>query len=275
MELESILIVYQNPVAGRQDAYDDWYTNIHIRDAMRLDGAIATQRFIVSDEQPVLDGKRVAPKHWAHTIYEWESAAKSVAGHASNACTPKMEISRDGSFEGLRDFFFRPVFMSHGWTQATGFRRGRSILTALIQPAGSAADFAEWFRARHAPHTLGLGGIDSAALFSLHEQQSLPYPCEYVFAAVYGLSDVPKALQSWAARHDSRSDADLRAHTAKFEIGCWQPRIQRLLATDVLRPPAEAAAQEQRARQAYKSSFMGAEELNRALGGTVTAGVRL
>lgn len=101
--LESILVVFQNPVVGRLNAYDDWYTNIHIRDAMRLDGAIATQRFVVSDDQLTRDGVRFVPDHWAHTIYEWESAAKSVEGHRARAGTPEMEISKDGSFENLRD----------------------------------------------------------------------------------------------------------------------------------------------------------------------------
>ena len=111
--LESILIVYQNSAEGRLKEYDDWYTHIHIRDAMRLEGAIATQRFAVSDDQPVIGGKRVIPGYFAHTIYEWESAAKSVAGHSTRAGTLLMEITRDGSFVGLRDYFYRPVFLSY------------------------------------------------------------------------------------------------------------------------------------------------------------------
>ena len=92
---ESILVVFQNPVTGRREPYvTHWYTNIHIRDAMRLEGAIATQRFVVADDQPVLGGERVVPGYWAHTVYEWESAAKSVQGHAARAGTPLMEITR-------------------------------------------------------------------------------------------------------------------------------------------------------------------------------------
>ena len=108
---------------------------------MRLDGAIATQRFVVSEDQLTNDGVRVVPGHWAHTIYEWESAAKSVEGHRTRAGTPSTEISKDGSFENLRDYFYRPTFLSHGWSREDGFRRGNDILTALIEPGNSSQDF--------------------------------------------------------------------------------------------------------------------------------------
>lgn len=192
--LESIFVVYQNPAAGRLAEYDDWYTNIHIRDAMRLDGAIATQRFCVGDQQLSLDGQPGVPEHWAHTIYEWQSAAKSVAGHHDRAGSALMEISRDCAFEALRDYFYQPQYLSHGWRPEAGFRRGADILTALIAPSVDSRAFAQWFEAEHVPDTLAMPGFGSAALFSLHQEQSLPHPAEYPMVAVYGLTDVSAAL---------------------------------------------------------------------------------
>ena len=263
---ESILVVFQNPVPGRREPYDDWYTNIHIRDAMRLDGAIATQRFIVADDQPVLGGGRVVPGYWAHTVYEWESAAKSVQGHAARAGTPLMEITRDGSFSGLRDYFYRPVLLSHGWTREKGFRRGHDILTAMIvPPAGREAEFIEWFTERHAPDTLMLESFGSIGLFSLHEQQSLPVPCRFPLVAIYGLNDRARALKAWADRHDAGSDAALPAQAKDVEIGCWQARTGRLLAEDVANPSAAAAAEERRARAAYSANYLTQSEIARVL----------
>jgi len=260
--LESILIVFQNPAEGKQDMYDDWYTNVHIRDAMRLDGAIATQRFIRAPEQLVLNGKPVAPAYWAHTIYEWESAAKSVEGHTNRAGTPLMEITRDCEFKNLRDYFFRPVFLSHGWSRESGFRRGSNILTALIVPpkAGDAA-FIDWFQNQHAPDTLALGGFGSIGLFSLHEEQSLPHPFHFPLVAIYALTDRAAALRNWAARHDAGSSHDLFAQANEVEIGCWQPRIARLLASDVLTPPPAALAEETRARELYAGNYFTQAEL--------------
>jgi hypothetical protein len=241
--LESILIVFQNPREGRRASYDDWYTHVHIRDAMRLDGAIATQRFVTAGEQPAIGGEAVDPGYFAHTIYEWESAAKSVAGHHERAGTPLMEISGDCAFEGLRDHFFRPVFLSHGWTRAAGFRRGDSVMTALIlPPEGEEEAFARWFEARHVPAALA--------------------PLRFPLAAVYGVTDRAAAVRAWGAAAGTGTDADLGAHAREVEIGCWQPRIARLRAEQVADPDPASAAQEARARAAHADRFLSQRQLH-------------
>jgi hypothetical protein len=256
--LESILIVFQNPREGRRESYDDWYTHVHIRDAMRLDGAIATQRFVTADEQPAGD-----PGYFAHTIYEWESAAKSVAGHNERAGTPRMDITGDCSFEALRDYFFRPVFLSHGWTREAGFRRGDSVMTVLIlPPEGEEQAFARWFEERHAPAVLALEGIGSAGLFSYHEEQSLPEPLRFPLVAVYGVTDRAAAVRAWSAAAGTGSDADLAAHAREIEAGCWQPRIARLRAEEVADPDPASAAEEARARAAYADRFLSQQQLH-------------
>ncbi|GGD80741.1 hypothetical protein [Croceicoccus mobilis] len=259
--LESILVVYQNPLEGRLAAYDDWYTNIHIRDAMRLDGAIATQRFAVHPLQPVLDGAKCLPFHWAHTIYEWESAAASVKGHAERAGTPQMEITRDASFAGLRDFFFRPRHLSHGWSPQEGFRRGDAVLTVLLQPAGDPEEFVSWFAQSHAPWATGLPGLETAGLFTLHEEQSLPITCPWPMVAIYGLSDAGAALAAWGDGHDRRDPAGLAIMVAAMEQGCWQKRIERLTSGEVLSPPPAAQAAEARARLDHAGRYFTAAEL--------------
>jgi hypothetical protein len=261
-DLESILVVFQNPAEGHLYAYDDWYTNVHIRDAMRLDGAIATQRFIVHDDQLVLGGRKVTPGHWAHTIYEWESAAKSVQGHHELGATPLMEITRNCSFINLRDYFYRPNFLSHGWNRETGFRTGDTVLTAMIKPkAGTERSFAEWFQNAHAPATLSLPGFATCGLFTLHEEQSLPNPCPFPLVAIYGLTDARTALPAWSARYDAKGECDLSAQVEDLEATCWHKRINRLRAEEVRTPKAQAEAEEQRAREAYRDTYMSREEL--------------
>jgi hypothetical protein len=265
-ELESILVVFQNPREGRRDSYDDWYTHVHIRDAMRLDGAIATQRFITADEQPVIGGEAVRPAHFAHTIYEWESAAQSVAGHSERAGTPLMEISDDGSFTELRDHFFRPVHLSHGWSRERGFRRGDGVITALILPPEGGQDrFVEWFRDRHVPAVVALAGIGSAGLFALHEEQSLAVPLRFPLVAVYGVTDRVAAVRAWSARAGDGSDADLAARAVEVEIGCWQPRTRRLRAEEVADPDVASAAEEARARRLHADRFLSQQQLGALL----------
>jgi hypothetical protein len=247
------------------EAYDDWYTNVHIRDAMRLEGAIATQRFVVSEDQLVLQGRRVIPGHWAHTIYEWESAAKSVAGHRVRATTPMMEISRDGDFRNLRDYFYRPWFLSHGWSRESGFRRGVDVLTALIVPAADDERFLRWFRDEHVRAVLALEGFASVGLFRLHTEQSLPHPARFTTAAVYSLNRRGPALEAWSAAQAGDGAGNLLARSAELEATCWVPRTARLRAEEVACATPAAAAEERRARAAYQDRYLSSAELAQLL----------
>ena len=46
-----MLLVLSNPVAGREDEYNNWYTNTHLVDVLKLPGAVAAKRFKLSDTQ--------------------------------------------------------------------------------------------------------------------------------------------------------------------------------------------------------------------------------
>jgi hypothetical protein len=47
-----MLVVMTNPVEGRVDEYDDWYTNEHLTDVVGLEGYDAAQRFRFTDAHP-------------------------------------------------------------------------------------------------------------------------------------------------------------------------------------------------------------------------------
>ena len=51
--IEAILVVMTKAHPGREADLDDWYTNIHVRDALRFRGSISAQRFIRSADQPM------------------------------------------------------------------------------------------------------------------------------------------------------------------------------------------------------------------------------
>jgi hypothetical protein len=42
---ESFLIHFTNPVKGREDEYNNWYSNRHLHDIVSMDGFTAAQRF--------------------------------------------------------------------------------------------------------------------------------------------------------------------------------------------------------------------------------------
>lgn len=44
-------LVLANPVEGREDAFNDWYTNVHLPDVMRIPGVVAAQRYRLTEDQ--------------------------------------------------------------------------------------------------------------------------------------------------------------------------------------------------------------------------------
>ena len=44
------LLVFSDPVEGREDEYNDWYDDIHIDEVLEVDGFVACQRFVVDDD---------------------------------------------------------------------------------------------------------------------------------------------------------------------------------------------------------------------------------
>jgi hypothetical protein len=44
-------VVYSNPVEGREQEYNDWYSNQHLQDLLTVPGVIAARRFKLSGTQ--------------------------------------------------------------------------------------------------------------------------------------------------------------------------------------------------------------------------------
>ena len=44
-------VVYSNPAEGREQEYNDWYSNQHLRDLLAIPGVISARRFKLSDTQ--------------------------------------------------------------------------------------------------------------------------------------------------------------------------------------------------------------------------------
>jgi hypothetical protein len=45
------LLVFTNPVEGKEEGFHDWYDNVHVPDCLRTDGFVAVRRYEVAGEQ--------------------------------------------------------------------------------------------------------------------------------------------------------------------------------------------------------------------------------
>ena len=60
------LIALTNPVDGQEAEFNDWYTNVHLADVLKLPGVKAAQRLKLSDTQ-----HRPGPFEWTYmAVYE-------------------------------------------------------------------------------------------------------------------------------------------------------------------------------------------------------------
>jgi hypothetical protein len=46
-----VFVVSSNPVEGREDEYNDWYSNRHLGDLLALPGVVSARRFALADAQ--------------------------------------------------------------------------------------------------------------------------------------------------------------------------------------------------------------------------------
>ncbi len=98
-------IVLTNPVEGREDEYNDWYSNIHLPDLVAIPGFTAAQRFKATDL-----GDGTSPKFKYLAIYEVETddIKATMDGMMARAGTDKMVLSDALDVEGVYNVLYEP-----------------------------------------------------------------------------------------------------------------------------------------------------------------------
>jgi hypothetical protein len=88
------LLVATNPLPGRDDEYNDWYSNRHLDEVLRVvDGCLAAQRFRVVDPE--------AGAHRYYALYEFEADSAQAVRDALDRGTPSMEVSPSVDMAGV------------------------------------------------------------------------------------------------------------------------------------------------------------------------------
>jgi hypothetical protein len=85
------IIAFNNPVEGREDEYNDWYSNTHLADVLKTPGFLTGQRFRLAPAQ-----KAGSEQRWKYAaVYECEAdhAQQLLDGLAARLGTPAMPIS--------------------------------------------------------------------------------------------------------------------------------------------------------------------------------------
>jgi hypothetical protein len=62
------MLVFTNPVEGREEEFNDWYDNVHIPDTLRTDGFVAVTRYELAGVQPATHRLDAAERNGGETV---------------------------------------------------------------------------------------------------------------------------------------------------------------------------------------------------------------
>src|SRR6478735_7675305 len=85
------LFALTNPIVGRDEEFNDWYTNVHLGDVLKLPGVVAAQRYHLGAVQ-----HRPGPFEWKYmAIYEIEidDIKKTLSALSAASGTDAMPLS--------------------------------------------------------------------------------------------------------------------------------------------------------------------------------------
>ena len=76
----NLLLVFSNPVDGREEEFNDWYTNHHLDEILAIDGFVLAQRFRLVNARMTRDAPDAPYRYLA--IYEVADGALELADSA-------------------------------------------------------------------------------------------------------------------------------------------------------------------------------------------------
>lgn len=84
---KSYLLALSNPVSGMEEEFNDWYTNVHLKECVQLDGTLSAQRFRLTKAQ-----MRENQPYEYLALYEIENGKEEEAIASLKAALPTMNM---------------------------------------------------------------------------------------------------------------------------------------------------------------------------------------
>lgn len=235
--MDDLLIVMSNPLDGRHDEFNSWYSHVHVRDVMRLPGSSAVQRLRLTEGQVAAAPGVVPDRSFEYlAVYECGDIERVSAGHDA-VFSPMMLISDSFDFV-MREAYYRPLV--HRQHSGVPLHEGAYVLERFPQSVG--ADFEDWYAAERMPALIKLSGVVSGTFSTVADHQMLTPHTDSWFVGLYRAQDVAATLAAWG---DAPAYPDVTA-----VVSCYEPLMSRLTAKDVLFPSAAGRLSEARARVA-------------------------
>jgi hypothetical protein len=123
-----------NAVPGRDQEFEEWYTQVHLRDVMRMPGARAAQRFRRTARQPL---SAAASPYTYLTVYDVDDPSAVTAAHTAAAGTDRLVMSSAADLRNVSVHYFFPTS-----TRSSGRHREAADAALQLEFAGPVGDAA-------------------------------------------------------------------------------------------------------------------------------------
>lgn len=101
------LLVFSNPVQGREDEYNEWYDNQHLPDLLRIPGVVSARRLVAGGTQ-FSDESELPGKYLALYEMETENLPTVFLEISSRVGTSGMVMSDAINLESVKTMVFSP-----------------------------------------------------------------------------------------------------------------------------------------------------------------------
>jgi hypothetical protein len=244
MITENLLIALARSVSGRNGDFNDWYSNIHIRDAMRFRSALAVQRFA----QAVPSGLDAA-LHMA--LYETSNARVFTEEHRDADGSSRKRVTSAFDRTYLDDFYYRPIY--HRRAKRAKRAEGSLVLVQCDAGEDRCDDLVDWLLREPAPRLAANPNVEAVTVAQLDEErQILPFAPSYHAVLIARVTDIGVASRTLSAAF-AKIDGGL---PVTLVPSFWSPITPYLTAEDVRQPTAAALAAEENARLRMGDDFL-------------------
>jgi hypothetical protein len=240
--IEAVLVVFTRAHHGRDDDLNQWYTNIHLRDALRFRGSIAAQRFSWSASQ-VQDFPHGFG--WDYlALYDVYDAARFAREHWENAFTTRMHVTDAIDDSELNDFHYYPL---HYRCADPAISHSGGVVIEQFNPApGQDQALRAWCDSIYLPALATTDGVHSSALLIYRSHgQIMPHAPTHRFVGIHRVNETT-ALRAWQSNNGLFGSA--LVDQPSLAITHWDRLTPRITEDDVHHTTAAALAAEEHAR---------------------------
>lgn len=235
--MQATLTVLTDALEGREAAFNDWYTNVHIRDVMRFGGAIRVQRLEAAAVQVE------APSHRYFTIYDTFDPDLLSREHHDAVGTRRMVVKVDYDKPNIINGYYYPVAARTNDPVMLTPDNQPLILEQIDIPVDRREMLEAWYAEARMPSLLKRPAHVSGVLMRFDPAGQLAqFTPAYSHVAMWRVTDLAEGVESW------RDVPTGPLAGLKRRVGCFEPMAPYLTRDDVQNASGEMLEVEEGAR---------------------------